>query len=69
MEYFMKSVKEQYETNLAKWKGKEDIHQLITVCVEEFGEMGRCILEGKNPNPEIIDLVAVLFQIYEKEYK
>lgn len=68
MEEFMKLIKTQYETNLKNWEGKENLHELVTVCVEEMGEIAKDILEGNDPNNEIIDLMAVLLQIYNKKY-
>jgi hypothetical protein len=62
---FIKKVKTQLEINLKKYEGKENIQQLLNVCMEELGEITKDVNDGKLPsNDEIIDLGAVLLQIF-----
>lgn len=67
-EEFIDRLEIQYKANLLNWQGKENIHQLITASVEEFGEIAKDILENKDPKMEIIHLIAVLYQIFLKNY-
>jgi len=61
---FIERIEKQYAINMKKYEGKETIYELMTACGEEFGEICRCVLERTNPNKEIIDLVAVLYQVF-----